>query len=68
MTPYERHQQRNHQMTRYSPNGVDIIEECTNCGARWLHNPAIGYPVTLRPKDPGANATTLPYHEARNGL
>lgn len=49
LTPYQRHEQLGHEMTRYSPNGVDIIEECTECGARWLHNPCIGYPVTLYP-------------------
>lgn len=46
-TPYERHAELDHHMTRHSPNGVDIIEECSDCGMRWLHNPAIGYPVTM---------------------
>ena len=46
-TPYEQHAQAGHApMARHSPNGVDIVEEC-DCGMRWLHNPAIGYPVTL---------------------
>ena len=49
MTPYDQHEQQGHRTTRYSPNGVDIIEECDDCGARWLHNPCIGYPVSLRP-------------------
>ncbi len=50
MTPNEKHETLGHPpMTRYSPNGVDIIEECETCGARFLHNPAIGYPVSMRP-------------------
>ena len=49
MTPYELHESMGHRMTRYSPNGVDIIEECQDCGLRFLHNPSIGYPVTLDP-------------------
>lgn len=47
-TPYNRHAALGHKMGRYSPNGVDIIEECDECKARFLHNPAIGYPVTIR--------------------
>ena len=50
-TPYEKHQKLNHKMTRYSPDSFVIIEECTVCGMRFLHNPAIGYPVTLNPLD-----------------
>ena len=48
-TPYHLHARMRHRMTRYSPNGVDIIEECADCGARFLHNPCIDYPVTLDP-------------------
>lgn len=49
MSPYQLHEQQQHPpMTRHSPNGVDIVEEC-QCGARFIHNPAIGYPVTLPP-------------------
>ena len=48
LTPYGIHDTLGHHMTTWSPNGIDIIEECTDCGARWLHSPAIGYPVTLR--------------------
>lgn len=52
MTPYQIHATLNHQpMSRYSPNAVDIIEEC-DCGQRFLHNPSIGYPVTLPFKEP----------------
>lgn len=47
MTPYRLHDALNHHMTRYSPNSVDIIEECTDCGARFLHNPDSEYPITL---------------------
>lgn len=47
VTPYQKHAALNHApMSRYSPNSVDIIEEC-DCGARFMHNPCIGYPVTL---------------------
>lgn len=47
MTPYQIHQTLNHHVSRHSPNAVDIIEECQECGQRWLHNPSIGYPVTM---------------------
>jgi hypothetical protein len=47
MTPYENHKTLAHKMTRYSPNGIDIVEECEECEARFIHNPSIGYPVTL---------------------
>lgn len=47
MTPYEKHKQAGHRpMWRHSPDAFVIIEEC-ECGARFLHNPAIGYPVSL---------------------
>ena len=50
-TPYQNHSLLGHTITRNSPNGVDVIEECSEpgCGARFLHNPAIGHPVTLSP-------------------
>ena len=51
MTPYQQHSERGHRMTAYSPNGVDIVEEC-ECGVRFLHNPAIGHPVTLANHNP----------------
>jgi len=51
-TPYQQHEVLNHKMTRYSPNSVDIIEECSDCGMRFLHNPCIGYPVTLADVNP----------------
>lgn len=46
-TPYEEHKRLEHKMSRYSPDGFVIIEECDECGLRWLHNPLVGYPVTL---------------------
>ncbi len=49
MTPYKLHAELGHTMTRFSPNGIETIEECEDCGARWLHNPAIGYPVRMDP-------------------
>lgn len=51
MTPYQVHQTLNHHMSRHSPNGYDIIEECDDCGQRWQHNPSIGYPVTLATRE-----------------
>ena len=47
-TPYEKHKKLGHKMGRYSPNGITIIEECEDCGARFLHNPCDKYPVTMR--------------------
>lgn len=47
MTPYQVHQTLDHHMSRHSPDGYEIIEECDDCGQRWQHNPSIGYPVTL---------------------
>lgn len=62
MTPYQTHQsQCSGHVTTHSPNGVDTIEEC-DCGARFLHNPAIGHPVSLdyRPsRRPRQYATSL---------
>lgn len=49
MTPFEQHATLGHDMTRSSPDGVDMIDECDTCGMRWLHKPAIAYPITLRP-------------------
>ena len=46
-TPYERHAQRGHKMTRHSPNGIDIVEECPECGARFLIKPNDKYPISL---------------------
>lgn len=48
-TPYEAHQKTGHHMTRHSPNGLDIIEECSVCGMRWLHHPGNDWPITLWP-------------------
>lgn len=50
MTPYQRHATFGHTMTRYSPDGYQIIEECADCMARFLHDPVIGYPVTMYPE------------------
>ena len=48
MTPYQKHAKLKHKTSQYSPNGVDIIEECEDCYMQFLHTPAIGYPVTIR--------------------
>jgi len=47
MTPYQKHNLLNHQTSRYSPNGIDTLEECEDCGMRFLHSVAFGYPITL---------------------
>ena len=47
MTPYKQHEALGHKTTTHSPNSVDIIEECPECGARFLHSPCTGYPITL---------------------
>jgi len=47
LTPYQRHEGLGHHMARHSPNGVDIIEECSDCGARFLHNPCFDFPISL---------------------
>ena len=49
MTPYEKHKKLDHKTGRYSPDGFQIIEECQECPGQWLHDPLIGYPVTLQP-------------------
>ena len=49
MTPYQQHHTVNHHSTFYSPNGIDVIEECADCGARWLHHFAYSFPLTLEP-------------------
>lgn len=47
MTPYQTHATLGHLMSRHSPDGFDIIEECDECGQRWLHNPTYDMPITL---------------------
>ena len=46
-TPYQRHVHTRHATTFYSPDGFVKVEECAVCGMRFLHDPCIGYPVTL---------------------
>jgi hypothetical protein len=50
-TPYQRHAALGHHMSRYSPNGIDIIEECDDCPLRFIHSPCVGYPITMHPKE-----------------
>ena len=47
-TPYQDHQEMRHKMSRYSPNGVDSIEECTTCLRAWIRKPDSEYPIELR--------------------
>ena len=51
-TPYELHEELKHEMTIYSPDGMNKIEECLTCGKRWLwhHASYKPYPITLDPK------------------
>ena len=47
-TPYEQHKHDcGGDFTKHSPNGIDTIEECTDCGQRFLHNPVFRIPITL---------------------
>ena len=48
ITPYEKHLRLGHKVVRYSPNGIDLIEECKECVYRFLHTPGRDYPVKLR--------------------
>jgi len=46
-THYGAHEEMRHKTTRNSPDGFQIIEECTECKMRFLHDPLIGYPIQL---------------------
>jgi len=46
-TPYKKHSELKHKTTWYSPDSFQQIEECTICGMRFLHDPIIGYPITM---------------------
>lgn len=46
-TPYQWHQETGHKTTTYSPDGIVKVEECPECGARFLHDPAFDYPITM---------------------
>ena len=35
MTPYEKHLSLNHDVTRESPNGINVIEACEHCQLAW---------------------------------
>jgi hypothetical protein len=48
-TPYQRIKASGEKSSFYSPDGFCKIEEFEN-GARFLHNPLIGYPVSLSPR------------------
>lgn len=67
MTPYNEHKEiaaetpADHRITRHSPNGVDLIEECS-CGRRFLHNPCIGYPLTLDWRKPQVSRSAAARH------
>lgn len=52
MTPYEAHKALSHATSRYSPNGIDTIEECIECGRRWLFHPTDEYSIELPPHHP----------------
>jgi hypothetical protein len=46
-TPYQEHAQLGHKTTWHSPNGIDRIETCTDCGQRFLHRALCPYPETM---------------------
>ena len=50
MTPFEKHKELGHKVSRHSHNGVDITEECEECTARFLINFVHG-PHELRPTE-----------------
>ena len=50
MTPFEKHKELGHKVSRHSHNGVDITEECEECTARFLINFVHG-PHQLRPTE-----------------
>lgn len=47
MTPYEDHAALGHKTVRHSPDGFVVIEECPECGARFLLTPLDKYPRSL---------------------
>lgn len=49
MTPYQQHRKLGHPTTWSSPNGVDKIEECETCGARFMHAAGDPWPISMRP-------------------
>jgi hypothetical protein len=52
-TPYETHASHKHHVTTHSPNGIDLIEECTECPARFLvHHTEPEFPRQLDPLPP----------------
>ena len=46
-TPYEYHQELKHRTTFVSHNGIDKVEECTQCPAKFLFHHADSYATTL---------------------
>lgn len=46
-TPYQNHAALNHRTTEYSPDGINRIEECAECGARFMHSINDKCPRTL---------------------
>lgn len=47
-TPYQRHVGLEHRnVSRYSPNGFDVIDECADCQLCFLHSPFQEYPHTI---------------------
>ena len=49
LTPYQLHAALGHSTTSFSPDGVVCIEECSECGMRFLHSPAFKCPLWIRP-------------------
>lgn len=43
-TPYENHKEWNHKTTWVSHNGIDKVEECAECLARFLHRGGVDEP------------------------
>ena len=52
MTGYQRHKNLEDHPTTFDapqsgPGPIDIVEECSTCGQRWLHVHRLEYPLTL---------------------
>ena len=49
ISPYLLHARKHHKVTWNSPDGINKIEECSQCGMRFLHHISNKYPTALSP-------------------
>ena len=64
MTPYKKHHKLEHSISRHSPNGVDIIEECKECSYKALLQPN-HMPITMHPYKIGQHELDMGYNPKR---